>query len=111
MLRSVCGACLHLRPAPCSRTLGCLQSHLAADSCLWPLAGQQEVISVAPLLGAQAHVDAKRAKWLHVHVRPHARGLTKILRVRPCRDTACGTAPWTGAPMTGFAHAWLGVIL
>ena len=44
-------------------------------------AGGSVVLSVAPLLGAHAHVDARRTKWLHVHVRPHARGLLKCVRV------------------------------
>ena len=40
------------------------------------------MLSVAPLLGAAAAVDAGHARWLHVHVRPPARGLLKTVRVR-----------------------------
>ena len=39
-------------------------------------------LSVAPLLGAAATVDPGHARWLHVHVRPPARGLLKTVRVR-----------------------------
>jgi hypothetical protein len=42
------------------------------------------VLSVAPLLGAAASVDPGHARWLHVHVRPPARGLLKTVRVRAC---------------------------
>ena len=68
----------------------CSTASCIADTKL--LAGRQEVVSVAPLLGAQAHVDAKRGRWLHIHVRPHARGLTKILRVRLLGLAARGLA-------------------
>lgn len=38
-------------------------------------------LSVAPLLGSSAYVDQAHPKWLHLHVRPHARGLAKTVRV------------------------------
>ena len=53
---------------------------------------------MAPLLGAQAHVDAKRGRWLHIHVRPHARGLTKVLKVR-LAGHASGSALHAGAAL------------
>ena len=56
----------------------------AASMLTCTSAGGSVVLSVAPLLGAHAHVDARRAKWLHVHVRPHARGLLKCVRVSMC---------------------------
>lgn len=40
------------------------------------------VLSVAPLMGATASIDAGHARWLHVKVRPPARGLLKAARVR-----------------------------
>ncbi len=53
-------------------------------------------LSVAPLLGAAAAVDAAHPRWLHVHVRPPARGLIKTVRVRappgPQRTSPCGAA-------------------
>lgn len=48
--------------------------------------GGGSALSVAPLLGAAAAVDAAHPRWLHVHVRPPARGLIKTVRVRPCQD-------------------------
>ena len=39
------------------------------------------VLSVAPLMGAAVHVDKSHARWLHVHVRPHVRGLLKVISV------------------------------
>lgn len=45
--------------------------------------GGGSALSVAPLLGAAAAVDAAHPRWLHVHVRPPARGLIKTVRVRP----------------------------
>ena len=47
-----------------------------------PRAGGGRVLSVAPLLGAAASVDSSHPKWLHIHVRPPARGLLKTVRVR-----------------------------
>lgn len=47
-----------------------------------PRPGGGKVLSVAPLLGAAASVDASHPRWLHVHVRPPARGLLKTVRVR-----------------------------
>jgi hypothetical protein len=53
-------------------------------------------LSVAPLLGAAAAVDVAHPRWLHVHVRPPARGLIKTVRVRappkPQRTCLCGVA-------------------
>jgi len=47
--------------------------------------GQQSntgvVLSLAPLLGANPKVDRSHPRWLHVHVRPHVRGLLKLLKV------------------------------
>lgn len=37
-------------------------------------------LSVSPLMGCEPSVDAKVAKWLHVHVRPSVRGLLRLLR-------------------------------
>ncbi|KAK9796324.1 hypothetical protein WJX73_003927 [Symbiochloris irregularis] len=37
-------------------------------------------LSIAPLLGSSAYVDPAHPKWLHLHVRPHARGLAKTVR-------------------------------
>ncbi|KAK9825468.1 hypothetical protein WJX81_005951 [Elliptochloris bilobata] len=42
--------------------------------------GGGSALSVAPLLGAAAAVDAAHPRWLHVHVRPPARGLVKTVR-------------------------------
>ncbi|KAL0053901.1 hypothetical protein WJX82_000859 [Trebouxia sp. C0006] len=46
--------------------------------------GQQSntgvVLSLAPLLGANPEVDRSHPRWLHVHVRPHVRGLLKLLK-------------------------------
>ena len=39
------------------------------------------VLSIAPLLGADAAVDRSHPRWLHVHVRPPVRGLLKLLKV------------------------------
>ncbi len=47
-----------------------------------PRPGGGKVLSVAPLLGAAASVDSGHPRWLHVHVRPPARGLLKTVRVR-----------------------------
>ena len=44
--------------------------------------GSGRALSVAPLLGAFASVDPGHQRWLHVHVRPPARGLLKTVRVR-----------------------------
>ncbi|DBA96507.1 hypothetical protein WJX77_007106 [Trebouxia sp. C0004] len=38
------------------------------------------VLSLAPLLGANPEVDRSHPRWLHVHVRPHVRGLLKLLK-------------------------------
>ncbi|KAF8073073.1 ema [Scenedesmus sp. PABB004] len=38
------------------------------------------VLSVAPLLGARPYADAAVPKWLHVHVRPSVRGLTRVIK-------------------------------
>ena len=38
-------------------------------------------LSVAPLLGSAPAIDQAHARWLHLHVRPHARGLAKTVRV------------------------------
>ena len=54
-----------------------------------PRPGGGRVLSVAPLLGAAASVDSSHPKWLHVHVRPPARGLLKTVRVRHSFLTAC----------------------
>lgn len=43
-----------------------------------------KVLSVAPLMGATASIDAGHARWLHVKVRPPARGLLKAARVSLC---------------------------
>ena len=32
-------------------------------------------------MGAAVHVDKAHARWLHVHVRPHVRGLLKVISV------------------------------
>ncbi len=48
-----------------------------------PRPGGGRVLSVAPLLGAAASVDSSHPRWLHVHVRPPARGLLKTVRVGP----------------------------
>ncbi|BDA41766.1 probable protein CLEC16A homolog at N-terminal half [Coccomyxa sp. Obi] len=45
-----------------------------------PRPGGGKVLSVAPLLGAAASVDSGHPRWLHVHVRPPARGLLKTVR-------------------------------
>ena len=39
------------------------------------------LISKAPLVGADCYIDADHPRWLHVHVRPHARALLKAIRV------------------------------
>ena len=39
------------------------------------------VLSVAPLIGAEASTDPDHKRWLHVHVRPNARGMLKTVRV------------------------------
>ena len=39
------------------------------------------VLSIAPLLGADAAVDRSHPRWLHIHVRPPVRGLLKLLKV------------------------------
>lgn len=44
--------------------------------------GAGTAISVAPLLGSAPFVDQAHRRWLHLHVRPHARGLAKTVRVR-----------------------------
>ena len=46
-----------------------------------PQADTGRVLSVAPLMGATAASDAGHARWLHVKVRPPARGLIKAARV------------------------------
>ena len=46
-----------------------------------PQADMGRVLSVAPLMGATAASDAGHARWLHVKVRPPARGLLKAARV------------------------------
>ena len=57
-----------------------------------PAGGPQEehgrVLSVAPLMGATASIDAGHARWLHVKVRPPARGLLKAARVSAFADYA-----------------------
>ena len=50
------------------------------SNCSW-LAGT--ILSVAPLLGASPSLDASHKRWLHVHVRPHARGMLKTVKVSP----------------------------
>lgn len=57
---------------------------LADPSPSRPQAGV--VLSVAPLLGARPSTDPQVSKWLHVHVRPSARGLLRIIKV------GCGAA-------------------
>lgn len=51
--------------------------------------GAGSVLSVAPLIGAEAHTDADHKRWLHVHVRPNARGMLKTVRVRPSLEELC----------------------
>jgi len=56
--------------------------------------GQQSntgvVLSLAPLLGANPEVDRLHPRWLHVHVRPHVRGLLKLLKVYTWVHTVSG---------------------
>lgn len=47
------------------------------------------VLSVAPLIGADPCVDASHKRWLHIHVRPHARGMLKTIRVSLNLDICC----------------------
>lgn len=59
-----------------------------------PQADTGRVLSVAPLMGAAAASDAGHARWLHVKVRPPARGLLKAARVTTdplstCRMVLC----------------------
>lgn len=54
-------------------------SVVLADPGQQPNAGV--VLSFAPLLGAGPQVDRSHPRWLHVHVRPHVRGLLKLLKV------------------------------
>ena len=55
--------------------------------------GQQSntgvVLSLAPLLGANPEVDRSHPRWLHVHVRPHVRGLLKLLKVHALYLAGC----------------------
>ena len=55
--------------------------------------GQQSntgvVLSLAPLLGANPEVDRLHPRWLHVHVRPHVRGLLKLLKVHALYLAGC----------------------
>lgn len=57
-----------------------MASVVLADPGPTPLSGL--VLSLAPLMGADAEVDRSHPKWLHVHVRPPVRGLLKLLKVR-----------------------------
>lgn len=41
------------------------------------------VAAASPLMGAEATVDKKVSKWVHVHVRPSVRGLLRVLRSVP----------------------------
>ena len=49
-----------------------------------PHADTGRVLSVAPLMGATASIDSSHVRWLHVKVRPPARGLLKAARVILC---------------------------
>ena len=49
-----------------------------------PHADTGRVLSVAPLMGATASIDSSHVRWLHVKVRPPARGLLKAARVTLC---------------------------
>lgn len=56
------------------------------------------VLSVAPLLGAEASIDQQHGRWLHVHVRPHVRGLLKVIKVG-CVGSVLGG--WGNLGMSG----------
>lgn len=58
-----------------------LQASYWSELCQILLLSAGTVLSVAPLIGAMPCVDASHKKWLHVHVRPHARGMLKTIRV------------------------------
>ena len=54
-----------------------------------PHADMGRVLSVAPLMGATASIDSSHVRWLHVKVRPPARGLLKAARVFLCFPSHC----------------------
>ena len=56
-----------------------MASVVLADPGQQPNSGM--VLSLAPLMAANAEVDRSHPKWLHVHVRPPVRGLLKLLKV------------------------------
>ena len=64
-----------------SASVAAVPSVVLADPLPRPHNGT--VLSVAPLMGAQAAVDASHPRWLHVRVRPPVRGLLKVVKVRP----------------------------
>ena len=39
------------------------------------------MLSVAPLIGSEAYIDSTHKRWLHVRVRPNARGMLKTIKV------------------------------
>ena len=39
------------------------------------------MLSVAPLIGSEAYIDSTHKRWLHIRVRPNARGMLKTIRV------------------------------
>ena len=64
-----------------------------------PHADTGRVLSVAPLMGATASIDSSHVRWLHVKVRPPARGLLKAARVTLCFCSPffCNILCWLGA--------------
>ena len=75
------------------------------------------VLSAAPLLGAAASPDPRQPAWLHVEVRPPARGLLRAAKAGGSRATGGGLAAalvdgkWVLAFPDGAAAAAAGAAL
>eukprot|EP00191_Tetraselmis_sp_GSL018_P010529 CAMPEP_0177609508 /NCGR_PEP_ID=MMETSP0419_2-20121207/19136_1 /TAXON_ID=582737 /ORGANISM="Tetraselmis sp., Strain GSL018" /LENGTH=882 /DNA_ID=CAMNT_0019104457 /DNA_START=372 /DNA_END=3016 /DNA_ORIENTATION=+ len=59
------------------------------------------VLSTAPLLGADPAVDGSHPHWLHLHVRPSMRGLTKAMQLNHAGPGSGSSSLLAGTTLSG----------